>query len=157
MDYVINGLVMGFLRSIKYLWARNVCPGSLLSSDQIRSLQDLYMAVLCHIDDDPFTSGYLRELDASARQRMSSWRLQRLQTHSLDRRTGAFFRSSFAPEGGTAPHSPSDLTGEAVFLTESGTDVLLSSVSDGRGVARFIRAHPESSASTPLSPGECFS
>ena len=37
MDYVINGLVMPFLSSIKYLWARRVYPASLLSSDQVHS------------------------------------------------------------------------------------------------------------------------
>ena len=91
MDYIINGLVMGFLQSIKYLWTRNVCPASLLSSDQIHSLQNLYMVVLCHVEDDPLTSGSLCELDFNTRRRMASWRLQRLQTHNLDHQIGAIF------------------------------------------------------------------
>ena len=93
MDYILRGVVRGFIFMLKYHLETHLDRDPLLTEQQYLALYDLYLSILCFLDDEPLTSGYLDYVSPNTRLQMSDWRFLRQSTHSFDPRTGAWSRN----------------------------------------------------------------
>ena len=59
MDFLVRGVIRSYLYMLKYQLDSHLEADPIMSSQQYLALNDLYMAVLCFLDDDPMTSGYI--------------------------------------------------------------------------------------------------
>jgi len=93
MDYILRGVVRGFVFMLKYHLETHLDRDPLLTEQQYLALYDFYLSILCFLDDEPLTSGYLDYVSPNTRLQMSDWRFLRQSTHSVDPRTGAWSRN----------------------------------------------------------------
>ena len=93
MDFLIRGVIRSFLYMLKYQLDFHLAADPIMTSQQYLALNDLYMAILCFLDDDPMTSGYIDFVTPTQRRLMLDWRILRMSTHTINPRTGVSTRN----------------------------------------------------------------
>ena len=93
MDFLVRGVIRSFLYMLKYQLDSHLAADPIMSSQQYLALNDLYMCILCFLDDDPMTSGYIDFVTPTQRELMIEWRILRMSTHTVNPRTGVSTRN----------------------------------------------------------------
>ena len=93
MDFLVRGVIRSFLYMLKYQLDSHLAADPIMSSQQYLGLNNLYMSVLCFLDDDPMTSGYIDFVTPTQRGLMLEWRVLRMSTHTINPRTGVSTRN----------------------------------------------------------------